>query len=273
MRFTFLFCFIQCFTANVFAQKDSLLPLVLKQTIAGRFQNFTTDNLGNIYLVASSNQIKKVNVKGDSIAVYNDVKRYGNISFVDASNPLKVLVYYKDFATVVVMDRLLNVRNTIDLRKQDIYQVQAIASSYDGGIWIFDEQNSRIKRIDDLGKVIMESADLRMIFDDAPQPQKLFDRDGQLYLYDSSKGIFVFDYYGAFKNTYSFVGNADLQVIDKNTITARSNNNLILYRPVTLQMDKFIIPPMQQDFTSVQFMGSSLYVLTKSGNLEIFYKP
>lgn len=258
---------------KVLSQKDSLLSLIPGQTIKGKFEGFTTDNLGNIYLVNASNQIKKLNEKGDSIAVYNDVKRYGNISFIDASNPLKLLVYYKDFATVVMLDRLLNVRNTIDLRKQDIFQVQAIASSYDGAIWLFDEQNSKIKKIDDYGKVIMESSDFRMIFDEAPQPQQLFDRDGQLYLYDATKGIFVFDYYGAYKNKYSFKDYSDLQIIDKNTITARNSKYLILYKPLTLQMDYYIFSQAQNKFATTRFTGNRLYVLTHEGDIEIFYTP
>ena len=268
----FIILFFAC-SGLAFSQKDSALSLIPDQTIKGKYQAFTTDNLGNLYLVTSSNQIKKLNEKGDSIAVYNDVKRYGNISFIDASNPLKLLVYYKDFATVVVLDRLLNVRNTIDLRKQEIFQVQAIASSYDGALWLFDEQNSKIKRVDDHGRVIMESTDFRMIFDEVPQPQLLFDRDGQLYLYDSSKGVFVFDYYGAFKNKYSFTNYTDLQIIDKNTITARNTNNLILYKPLTLQMDYFNIMQSKSKFASIRFTGKRLYALTTNGDIEIYHTP
>ncbi len=273
MRIFFLIILQFAVCTKAFSQKDSLLSLIPDQTIKGKFEGFTTDNLGNIYLINTSNQIKKLNDKGDSIAVYNDVKRYGNISFIDASNPLKLLVYYKDFATVVVLDRLLNVRNTIDLRKQDIFQVQAIATSYDGAIWLFDEQNSKIKKIDDYGKVIMESNDFRMIFDEPPQPQLLFDRDGQLYLYDVTKGIFVFDYYGAYKNRYSFKDYTDLQIIDKNTITARNTEYLILYKPLTLQMDYFIFRQAQHKYAATRFTGNRLYALTSTGDIEIFHTP
>ena len=35
--------------------------------------------------------------------------------------------------------------------------------------------------------------------DPAPSPQKIFDQDKYVYLYDST-GVYVFDYYGALKN-------------------------------------------------------------------------
>jgi len=74
-------------------------------------------------------------------------KKYGQASFIDVSNPLKVLLYYKDFATVVYAGSFLNIRNTIDLRKQNILQVKAIGQSYDNKIWVYDELESKLKKL------------------------------------------------------------------------------------------------------------------------------
>src|SRR6186997_3025208 len=97
------------------AQSDTSFKLT--KIIPGDIIDFTVDNLDNIYILNSRNQIKKLNANGDSIAVYNDIKKYGSATFIDVSNPLKILLYYKDFATVVFLDRFLNAVNTIDLRK------------------------------------------------------------------------------------------------------------------------------------------------------------
>jgi len=43
------------------------------------------------------------------------------VAQLDVTNPLRVLLYYKDFSTIVILDRLLSNRSTIDLRKQDIF--------------------------------------------------------------------------------------------------------------------------------------------------------
>src|SRR6185295_10398506 len=93
------------------------------KTIKGDIVAFTVDNLDNIYLLSSTNQVKKLNANGDSVAVFNDVKKFGQVTLIDVSNPLKVLLYYRDFATIVILDRFLAVRNTIDLRKHNILQV------------------------------------------------------------------------------------------------------------------------------------------------------
>jgi hypothetical protein len=91
------------------------------------------------------------------VAIYNDVRKFGTATMIDVSNPLKVLLYYKDFATIVVLDRLLNIRNTIDLRLQNILQAKAIGLSYDNKIWVYDELESKLKKIDEGGQLLLET--------------------------------------------------------------------------------------------------------------------
>src|SRR5260221_4825021 len=191
-----LFFFVPLSCIN--AQTGSTFKLV--KTISGDIVDFTVDNLDNIYLLNSRNQLKKLNANGDSIAIFNDVKKFGQAALVDASNPLKVLLYYKDFSTIVVLDRFLNIRNSIDLRKQNIFQVKAIGQSYDNKIWLYDEVESKLKKIDEDGKLLLETPDFRQLFGQTPSPQKIFDEDKYVYLYDSLQGIFVFYYYCTLKN-------------------------------------------------------------------------
>ena len=71
------------------AQADTSFKLV--KVIQGDIVDFTVDNLDNMYLLNSRNQVKKLNANGDSVAVFNDVRRYGNVYSIDATNPLKLL--------------------------------------------------------------------------------------------------------------------------------------------------------------------------------------
>jgi hypothetical protein len=198
------------------------------------------------------------------------VRRYGKIFSIDATNPLKVLVYYKDFSTILILDRLLNIRNTIDLRQQNIFQAKAITTSYDNNIWIFDELENKLKKIDDNGKLILETADFRQILDEPISPAILYDRDGWVYLYDSSKSLVTFDYYGAKKNNYKIKGINDLQVMDKNTILGRTATHIILYKPTTLQMFVFKLQSSLKSYKKISFNNNKLYVLTKQGLIEIY---
>src|SRR4029077_18827314 len=126
MQRTFAIFFLLAFGVayEVQAQKESSYKLIA--SIKGDVVDFAVDNLDNVYVLTSSDQLKKYNADGDSVAVFNNVRKFGKVSTVDVSNPLKVLLYYKDFSTIVVLDRLLTQRNTIDLRQQNIFQVNAI---------------------------------------------------------------------------------------------------------------------------------------------------
>lgn len=150
---------------------------------------FTIDNLDNIYVLNSQNQVKKYNANGDSVAIFNDIRKYGRASLIDVSNPLKVLLYYRDFATVVMLDRFLNPVNTVDLRKENIFQAKTIAQSYDNKIWVYDEVENKLKKIGEDGKLIQETPDFRLLLDQSVNPVKISDENQYVYLYDSTKGF------------------------------------------------------------------------------------
>ena len=254
------------FSTTLVAQTDSSFQFV--KTIKGDIVSFTVDNLDNIYLLSSTNQVKKLNANGDSMAIFNDVKKFGQASLIDVSNPLKVLLYYRDFATIVVLDRLLNVRNTIDLRKQDILQARAVGQSYDNKIWLYDEVQNKLKKIDEDGKLLQETPDFRQLFGQAPMPQKIFDQDQYVYLYDSAQAVFVFDYYGALKNKIPIIGWQNFKVAGKFIFGSR-HNKLFRYNIQTFRTDEWKLPDELYKTQSFNFSSSRLYALKKD-SLEIY---
>jgi hypothetical protein len=256
---------------HIVLANDTLLQYKLHKQIPGKFTNFTVDNLGNIYVVTTSNQIKKLNNNLDSVAVFNDIKRFGKIDIIDVTNPLKVLIYYKNIATIVVLDRFLNIKNTIDLRKLGIVQVNQIAQSYDNHIWIFDELDAAIKKIDDFGNLLQTSADLRVVFNNAtPYPSFMQDDNGLLYLYNQQEGWFLFDYYGALKNKYVFTGWQNTQV-KNGTLLGNIHNNIFLLEPAKLlQQEKKTNILLTRYIKWLKVSDKFLYALDEKG-IDIFY--
>ena len=248
------------------AQVDTSFKLV--STIKGDIVSFTVDNLDNIYLVSSTNQLKKLSSNGDSIAVFNNVKKYGKVTLIDVSNPLKVLLYYRDFATIVILDRFLNVRNSIDLRKQNILQVRAIGQSYDNKIWVYDEVENKLKKIDDDGTLLQETPDFRQLFDPAPSPQKIFDQDQYVYLYDSSLAVYVFDYYGSLKNKILISGWKNFKVAGQ-YIFGSDTETLFRYDIKTFRVSDWKLPGELKKAVSFNFTKSRLYAL-RNDSIDIF---
>lgn len=256
----FLLCF--CVPAASMAQSDSAFIFI--KTIRGNFSSFSVDNLDNVYLITEGRRLKKINANGDSVAVFNDVKRYGNPSAIDVTNPLKALLYYKNFSTIVTLDRLLAVRNTINLRTQNIFLVNSIALSYDNNIWLFDEEDYKLKKIDEQGKLMQETTGWRLLFDTVPSPVKIIDRDNFVYLYDPEKGFYIFDYYGTFKNRLSFLKWNNVEVSGK-IMYGFNNGKLYSYELNSLQLKEYTLPPFFGDYLAIKAMNRKIYLLKNEG--------
>lgn len=246
------------------AAQDTTLQLKLANAVPGSYTNFYIDNLNNIYLLTKTNQVKKMNDKYDSVAVFNDVRRYGDIYSLDVTNPLKIVVYYRDFNTILILDRFLNTRNTIDLRKSNILQAKAVAQSYDNNYWVFDELDNKIKKIDDNGTVLLESADFRVLFSEQYDPTQIIDNDGLLYLYDAKNGWLVFDYYGALKQRIQVKGWKDVQVTAAN-VQGRDDTYLYFANPKMLDIKQVKTSINLAPVIKLQKINNKLFVLTGDG--------
>jgi len=255
---------VKSFWAN--AQQDT--GFVLNKFIQGNIVDFAVDNLGNIYLLSIGNQLKKIGPGGDSLAVYNDVPRYGKISSMDVTNPLKILLYYREFATIVMADRFLNVVNTIDLRNLNIFQAKAIGLAYDNNIWIYDELEAKLKRVRDDGSIVNVTTDIRQFVDVVPEPSIIADQSGLVYLYDTARGLYIFDHYGAFQKHIQLPGWQDFGVIEK-SLLGRDEKYFFRYQSGDPGVQQQIIPPAYLPAIKIIIMPGAIYVLKQKG-LEIY---
>src|SRR6185369_10870929 len=72
--------------------------------------SMAVDNFGSFY-TASDHAVLKFSSDGKFQNRYEEFK-YGKIGMIDVSNPMKMLVFYPDFMTVVTLDRFLAPLNT-----------------------------------------------------------------------------------------------------------------------------------------------------------------
>jgi len=251
--------------ATGISQKDTTFRVV--RTLKGDIVDFTVDNLDNVYILNSRNQVKKYNANGDSVAIYNDIRKYGRATLIDVSNPLKVLLYYRDFATVVMLDRFLNVVNIVDLRKQNIFQAKVIAQSYDNKIWVFDEMENKLKKIDEDGKLLQETPDFRLFMDKTIVPVEVADENKYVYLYDSTAGVYVFDYFGTLNNVIMIHHWQNLKITGNYIFGSRSDT-LFRYDIKTFLYDEWKIPEQVKDAGTFNFTTSRLYALRKECEKE-----
>ena len=238
--------------------------LKFEQFIAGNFSTVDADVYGNLFVTTSTNQFKKISVSGDSVSVFNDVKKYGNPSLIDINNPLKILLYYKNFATVVFLDRLLTLRGSLNFRSSNIFAAKAVATSYDNHLWLFDEQDFTLKKIDESGRVLLASNDIRNQIGATPSATSIMDRENVVYVYDIDKGFFLFDYYGAYRKTIPVTG-WDFVNVSGNLLYGFKDGKLITYQMDTNMEKQFLLPSAFARNRALKAVNGKLYLLKEEG--------
>ena len=92
MKFsTIITVFIIAFCSFAFQTTDPVTRIKFSE----KNSRLEIDGFGNMYVI-TDNEIIKYSATGNVQKKFS-TKRYGRIENIDAMNPLKVLVYYKDF--------------------------------------------------------------------------------------------------------------------------------------------------------------------------------
>lgn len=266
MRAFVIILFLSLLTLHSIAQKQAADSFVLLKTYTGDIADVAMDNLDNLYIISSTGQIKKLNAAGDSLAVYNQTKNYGKLYTLDVSNPLKLLLFYKDFSTVVILDRFLANQSVLDLKRFSILDPSAIGNSYDNNIWVYDNYDNKLKKIDQQGNKLLETPDFRTVFGLSISPQKIINDNGLVYLADTLNGIFVFDNYGSFKRKIPLKSWQSVAIANNNIVTT-NNEWITIFSPSTqLQTQRklpFFQPYVHSFITSsklINFSNNSIHV-------------
>lgn len=205
-----------------------------------RARLITTDEAGSLYIVKSDNTLVRYSPAGDSNALYRSIIN-GAITQVDATNPWRILVYYAQQSRITILDRFLAPTAEIDLRPLGISVPTAVASSADGSVWIYDPFNARLRKLDESGKQIQESNDLRQELGEVPTASFLLERDRKVYLSDTTRGIFVFDRFASPLVTLPIFRQRFLQVAGKQ-IVYRVGDTLRSYDFNTMMDVSLLIP-------------------------------
>jgi hypothetical protein len=172
---------------------------------------FTTDNLQNIY-VYETNVLKKYSSAGTLLCSHSD-KAYGDITSVNAYDPMKVMVFYKDFPVIVFLDNTLsqngNVINPSDLG----YPLTSLACvSHDNGLWFYDSQNLQLVRFDVNLTPLQKTGNLNQLLGLELNPISLWEYNSYVYLNDTTQGIMMFDAFGTYYKTIPFKGVTHFEV-------------------------------------------------------------
>ncbi len=221
MKKIILFFFISLYSVFVFAQKE----LIIAEDVI----DYKVDRIGNVYFYDAKNILTKYETNIQRYTKFADLKS-GKISSIDVSNPLRVVVFYADQAIVKFLDVNLTEINSLQIRnKYPDGWVSSIASSNNNGLWMYDNLNRRLLKLDDQLNVIFQSGDLYLVLSKKINPHVIIEYGDELFLADKKNGIFVFDLFGGYKKTIPILADEILQV-ETNKIFYQKNNYWITYQ-------------------------------------------
>jgi hypothetical protein len=142
--------------------------------------------------------------------------------------------------------------------------VNAIATSYDNHIWLFDEQDFKLKKIDDDGSIISETTDWRILFSDVPTPKSIIENNGTVFLYDENMGLYSFDYYGSFKNKMPVTG-IKFPGFNKNIMYGTSGTDLIIIDLSAGVSQKKALPAESKGYSFLKVINNKIYLIKEKG--------
>jgi len=173
---------------------------------------FYVDELAHSYTISSNNTIVKYDQDGKKLFEYSD-NTLGPITNFDASNPLQLLAFYERFQTIKIFDRTMNLTNQIDVNKLDLFEIHAVGSSNDNNIWLFDELNQELLKIDRLGKIEGRNNDLRLRLEKNSTPYYIVEYKNKVYLFDKEHGILIFNNFGEYITQRAFNVTSDFRYL------------------------------------------------------------
>ncbi len=221
---------------------------------------FTTDQLRNVYTVTKTNEVIKYTPQGQIQFRYNN-NTLGNLTFIDATDPFNLLLFYPDFRRVILLDRTLSETGAFDLFNLDVIDVPAVGISSDNNLWIYDDLKFNLKKIDRNGRVLQESNNISLVLGKTLEPNFILERDNGLYVNDPEIGILVFDLFGNYSRRIDVKGLVQFQIIDEQLIYWQ-NGALHVFNLKSLQTRSMDLQLSSNEEQLVRIEKDRLYVRT-----------
>jgi hypothetical protein len=197
-------------------------------TLVGEFADIEgfigEDQMGSKYVVTRG-VLKKIDA--DSRVYSYSNKQFGPVTSVDISDPLNVLVFFRDFGVVVMLDKNLSEKKVIAPQQLHDHDLPAlICSSANQGFWGYFPDVGRLIRFSSRPTREIISEDLHLLFGRALNPKQLFESNDKLFLVDN--GVWVFDLFANFLFKIDYILQPAVQV-KGNKIFFMKENTLCVY--------------------------------------------
>ncbi|MDX6181367.1 hypothetical protein SGQ44_04345 [Flavobacterium sp. Fl-77] len=141
---TFIFLFFSSFSFSIVVAQN-LTPTSFSQLAFNGEEFLGYDSFGYYYQI-KNNVFSKI--KETEIFEYKNVS-LGKITKVDLQNPLKIVLFYEDFNTVILLDNQLNETSRINFSQNtEPIVATAVGMSSQNQLWVYNSLNQQIGLFD-----------------------------------------------------------------------------------------------------------------------------
>lgn len=222
------------------------------------------DNIRYCYIFTNQT-FRKIDVNGKTI-LQESYKSLGDITKIDAQNPLKIACFSEGQQSICFLDNALAVQNDcVDLNDLNVDLATGFSASLQTDrIWVYDEPNSKLLIItlrtgqSQVSQNVKSLLELGIVTD-------IQEIDNRLFLFDDHNQVAWFDMYGNFMDYTQLPESAFIYPL-KNNFLVGNQREIIAYDVNGQKIELFWKDPTPgtEFIRKIKIEGDCLYVQTKS---------
>ncbi len=238
-----LFCLLS--SLSIFAQKNrSILEI---------------DHFGYIY-TSDGNELKKYSPNKNLISNFSDAL-LGEIASVDVSNPLRILLFYKEFNQILYLDQNLNpLTDPIDLYTYSDNQIELCCNSTSANFWLYDKENNQIFEVSRNNEILNKSG-LLSAYTQNTEFSKMIEMHENIYLLLPNQGILIVNKFGQFSQQIPLLGISDF-CFNKQQLLYLKDKKWFEYEPLS-KFDSKLFEMNTSGNCRSKIQNDKIYILCK----------
>lgn len=211
------------------SSSDSLIKKGINHiSLTRQGQLLVSDLESNLFLIDSTGKV---------LYQYSP-RRPAKIHLLEGWNGLRPFAFYRDFQEFVLLDRFLLADNANALDPEKIGYARLVAPGADGNLWVLDESNFQLRKIDVRNQTTISSTPLDLILSARSYDIRFMrEYQNQLYLCDMKGPVLLFDQMGNFKKRLP-LKNCEWIGFEGEEVYAVDKDTLTFFHPYKLQTRK-----------------------------------
>lgn len=245
-----LFLFL---TVSGFAQLPAINPFFSKAERWELGQFIGQDNFGNIYSLHENDFRKKT--KEGKISSYKNVS-LGKVHQIDLQNPLQIVLFYKQFTSVVLVDNQLNETMKINFSELPIpLNPEAVSLASQNRLWVYDLISQKLGLFDYLKNTFQP------LTPSYKEDLKFYQSDyNYFYWVDAKQNLYISNVFGKVNFLGQLPEFKQLQIVSPHQVLLRNDNGLFFYNLENTSLSPIAIN--EKSFDSFSYKDQILSIFT-----------